>query len=47
MFVIVSCGAMEGSEYKSHVLNKVCAAKWHAESVIHLANMFRSHSLSC
>ena len=32
---------MSGSEYKSHVLNNVCATKWHADSVIHLANMFR------
>jgi Fanconi anemia group I protein len=42
----VSCGTMEGFEYKSQVLNNVCAIKWHGGSVIHLANMFRDIPMS-
>ena len=38
---------MDGVEYKSQVLNNMCAAKWHGDSVIHLANMFRSCLILC
>ncbi|XP_048249251.1 Fanconi anemia group I protein-like isoform X2 [Haliotis rufescens] len=38
--------SMKGSEYKSHVLNKVCSCKWNPQSVLHLAAMFRDVPLT-
>ncbi|XP_060066716.1 Fanconi anemia group I protein-like [Ylistrum balloti] len=39
--VIYGDNSMSGTEYKGHVLNSLCSCRWNAQSVIHLAGMFK------
>ncbi|OWF38448.1 Fanconi anemia group I protein-like [Mizuhopecten yessoensis] len=39
--VIYGDNSMSGTEFKGHILNSLCACRWNAQSVIHLAGMFK------
>ncbi|XP_014667582.1 PREDICTED: Fanconi anemia group I protein-like isoform X2 [Priapulus caudatus] len=44
--VLYNNNDMPGAEYKSHVLNRLCSARWDAELVIQLTTMFRDIDMS-